>query len=295
VDEHEGFTGARSSGNVYRLTLKHYDPSKRYWLVADVRGTRPRDQKPGHTGCRGAIHFQQAMPPDWTVRLLAVEPLSIAEQPIAGAGKFSGKGIRVGVIQGGYGSEGILNWLKKQQGVAVLPVAVGALRTGECQVIIYPQLRWQAIPTDFIRELEAFVRAGGGLITTHDAVGYRNHPELLGEVCRGGSGHVRDAAWRLAATAGELGRGLPPNRNLTRGYYDQVELIPGTAGRIVAVSSETGKPMTLAGTAGKGRYVACGLLLGTDAKGEEAAPTKDEARLLLNAIRWCAGGSAKAK
>jgi hypothetical protein len=50
VDKHEGFTGARSRGNRYRFKLQYHDPNKRYWLIADVRGTRPQDQKPGHTG-----------------------------------------------------------------------------------------------------------------------------------------------------------------------------------------------------------------------------------------------------
>jgi hypothetical protein len=233
------------------------------------------------------------MPPDWTVQLLSTKPMSATEKPIVGMKKFAKKGIRVGVIQGGYGADGILKWLQKRTDVDALPVAVGALRTGECRVIIYTQLRWDAVPSELGRQLEAFVRNGGGLIMAHDAVGYRKHPPLLTSVCKGGSDHVRGQGWRLAPTAGELGKGLAADTDLTRGYYDQVELSPGPAARIVAISSGSGKPVALAGPVGKGRCLACGLLLGTDAKGEDAAPTKDEATFLLNAIRWCAGNSKK--
>ena len=47
--------------------------------------------------------------------------------------------------------------------------------------------------------------------------------------------------------------------------------------------------MVVAGQLGKGRYVACGLLIGFSADGKEHVPTPDEATLLVNAIRWCAG------
>ena len=46
----------------------------------------------------------------------------------------------------------------------------------------------------------------------------------------------------------------------------------------------------LAGTAAKGHYVACGLLIGTDVKADEAPATESEATLLVNAIRWGAAG-----
>jgi len=55
----------------------------------------------------------------------------------------------------------------------------------------------------------------------------------------------------------------------------------------IAVSEKTGKPVVVAGQCGKGRYVACGLLIGLSADHQEVPPTSDEAKLLLNAIRWC--------
>lgn len=50
ADRHSGSTGAHSTGNVYSLVLREYSPQMRYQIVADVRGTRPQDQKPATPG-----------------------------------------------------------------------------------------------------------------------------------------------------------------------------------------------------------------------------------------------------
>jgi len=135
--------------------------------------------------------------------------------------------------------------------------------------------------------LEAFVLAGGGLIATHDAVGYRQMPRLLAAVCAGGSGHVREENWKVSA-AHPVTQGLTPGAVLAQAYYDHIELQAGAAGTVVAVSEKSGRPVVVVGEPGKGRYVACGLLPGFSADAQEAPPTADEARLLLNAVRWCA-------
>jgi len=82
--------------------------------------------------------------------------------------------------------------------------------------------------------------------------------------------------------------GLPKDRALSQGYYDHVQLKCGKDGQALAVSQESRKPVVVAGAFGQGRYVACGLLIGLNPDNEETPPTTDEAKLLLNAIRWCA-------
>jgi len=286
VDRHEGFTGARNRGNVYRLHLDRYDPAKRYWLVANVRGTPLKVQKPGHVGCYGEVQMMRVPPPDWSVRIMSTKPLTEQEMPVAGKVPFKGVGVPVGVIDGAYGSAGILTFLKKQKGVDAVLVSAGDLRTKECRVIVYPQLRWEGTPPDLIRRLEAFVAAGGGLVTAHDAVGYRSSPKILTDVCAGGVAHTKGATWKVRAANHPLMAGLAVGNELTRSYYDQIELETGPAGTSVAVAAQSGKPVVVAGTHGKGRYVACGFLLGCDADGKDAPPSPDEARLLLNAVRW---------
>ena len=147
-----------------------------------------------------------------------------------------------------------------------------------------------AVITELSRKYGAdprFVLAGGGLIATHDAVGYRQMPRLLAAVCAGGSGHVREENWKVSA-AHPVTQGLTPGAVLAQAYYDHIELQAGAAGTVVAVSEKSGRPVVVVGEPGKGRYVACGLLPGFSADAQEAPPTADEARLLLNAVRWCA-------
>jgi hypothetical protein len=142
-------------------------------------------------------------------------------------------------------------------------------------------------PDALAGELEAFVRAGGGLVTTHDAVGYRGMPGLLTDVCKGGVSHVRDETWKVSGTH-PVTADLATDRALPQSYYDHIELDPGPSGTVVAVSEKSGRPVVIVGASGKGRYVACGLVPGLSADVQEVLPTDAEGRLILNAIRWCA-------
>ena len=286
VDEHVGSTGHKSTGNVYTLTLDSYDPDGRYLVVGRIRGTRPQDQTPGRTGCSGAVYLRRHRDADWQVRVMSISPLSGAETGTAAGLAFSGKGIRVGVVVGGYGSDGVLELLKDSEGIDALPIGLGHVRTRECQVIVLPQFRSGMVPPGLAEQVETFVRQGGGLLATHDAVGYRSMPVLCKDICAGGDEHVRQESWE-ATTDHPLTAGLPRDKALTQGYYDHILLRAGPKGRVVATGETTGKPVVVAGAVGKGRYVACGLLPGLSADSQEVAPTPDEARLLLNAIRWC--------
>ncbi|MBT3291951.1 MAG: hypothetical protein HN380_31705 [Victivallales bacterium] len=219
---------------------------------------------------------------------MSTRPLSAKERPVPGKIAFKGTGIRVGVVASGYGSEGILQTLRKAKGIDAVPVATGHLLSDKCQVIILPQMRSTPPPAKTIAALEAFVKQGGGLITTHDAVGYRTMPKLLTSVCAGGTQHPKDERWRFADPKHPLAYDLPTDKVLTQVFTDHVQLAPGPAGKVIAVSEKTNQPVILAGTVGKGRYIACGLLIGTNAKADEAPAKSPEARLLLNAIGWCA-------
>ena len=287
VDQHTGVTGARSTGNVYQLALTRHDPRLRYFIVADVRGTAPQAQQPGRTGCEGTIWLERELPVDWQYQIMTTQPTAATETRLG----FSGQGLKVGVIGGGFGSEGILELLRKTEGLDAAPVGLGDFESHNCAVVILPQMRY-AVSDSFARRFEEFVRQGGGVISTHDAVGYRNQPSICASVCTGGTAHTRPGTWKVAATH-PLTAGMSADKPLSRGYYDQIELAAGPAGTAVAVGETTGKPVVVAGAFGKGRYVACGLLLGMEhdqfgSGDREAAPTPDEARLLLNAIRWCA-------
>ena len=136
-----------------------------------------------------------------------------------------------------------------------------------------------------------FVRAGGGLITTHNAVGYRGHPLLLTDVCAKGIEHVRDEEW-IADAEHPVTRGIQLNTALPHSYFDHIELECGPKGLTLARAAQSRRPVVICGEPGKGRYVACGLAIGL-ARDEETPPKGAEKTLLENAVRWCAGALAQ--
>ena len=288
VDEHPGHARSRSYGNVYQLNLPQHDPALRYFIVARVRGTSPRDMTPERTGCGGKVWLEREIPLDWQFQIMTVAPGAEVEPKLT----FSGTGLKVGVVAGGYGSEGILELLRKTKGLDAAPVGIGSFASHNCRILVFPQMRY---PTSeaHARTVEEFARNGGGVITTHDAVGYRRHPKIFESVCGGGVARTRSGTWQTAGNH-PVTKGLPVGRALSRGYYDQVEMQNGVDGTVVAVGQASKAPVIVVGPFGKGRYVACGLLLGMEhdpfgGGSREAPPAPDEAGMLLNAIDWCAG------
>jgi len=292
VDEHPGSTGHRSKGNVYAFKLDAHDPVGRYLLVAKVRGTRPQDQTSGRTGCSGVVYFQRERDPDWQVRLMNVKPLSEAEAGTTLRTKFTGKGIRVGVIIGGYGSEGILKLFKESKGIDALPIGIGDPRREKCQVVILTQFKSAMVAAGFSDQMMDYIKRGGGVIATHDAVGYRAMPNVCPAVCGGGVEHVRHESWKVAMEH-PVTSSLPRDTVLTQSYYDHIQLKPGPKGTVLALSETTKQPVVVAGTFGKGRYVAFGLLPGFSGDNQEVLPTPDESTFLLNSVRWCVSEERK--
>jgi hypothetical protein len=137
-----------------------------------------------------------------------------------------------------------------------------------------------------ISAIQKFVRRGGGLVTTHDAVGYRGHPSLITEVCAKGVAHVRDKQW-IAVKEHPVTDGIELNKTMSHTYYDRIELKAGPNGTVLAKAPSSSRPVVIAGAAGKGRYGACGLLIGITAGNKSITPTGAEATLLLNAVKWC--------
>jgi len=288
VDEHKGSAAARNKDNVYLVTLKKYDPDVRYFVVADIRGTCSVGKPANRRGCNGTVSMKARLPKDWKDKLGKARPLSDDEMLQRNKPKFTGKGLRVGVAQAGYGSGSILALLRSASGMDAQPLA--ALYPDEfkaCQVIVLPQPRTMVPPGDeLVAAIENFVRSGGGLITTHDAVGYRGQPPLLTDICVKGVEHVKDARW-VVVTEHPVTKGIPVNQPLPQSYYDHIELECGPKGTVLARAAESKRPVVVCGESGKGRYVACGLALGLESDNKETPPSGPEKLLLENAVRWC--------
>lgn len=204
----------------------------------------------------------------------------------ASAPRFDTTGLHVGVLSDGYGSEGILKALAGVAGVEAKTVyKLDAANLAACRVLILPQRQAAGAP-EYGAALGAvtdFVRRGGGLLVTHDAVGARQHPAPFADVCAG-VGPVKLTEARVAAdhpiTAGlQLGQAVPHS------YYDHIALKPGEGAAAILDDAE-GNPVLVAGEVGEGRFVANGMCTGLGPGDAETPPTGAELTVLINAVRW---------
>ena len=122
VDEHNGSAACQNKGNVYTVKLAKHDPAAKYFIVAKIRGTCQFKQKPGRKGCNGTVLMQTKLPDNWREMIESAKPLTDEELATQQAGKFTGKGLRVGVLQGGYGAAGIVKALRKVKGIDAQPI-----------------------------------------------------------------------------------------------------------------------------------------------------------------------------
>jgi hypothetical protein len=208
--------------------------------------------------------------------------------------RFTRGGLRVGVAVGGYGSSALLDALRKAPGIDAMRLyRLTPEFLAACQAVVLPQPRQAGATTpEVVEALRRFVAGGGGLLATHDAPGYRAHPALIPEVCRGGTDRIEGTTWQAArrhpATSGlALGRAAPHS------YYDFIALAPGPSGQAVAEGlakdARRRAPVLVCGNLASGRYAACGLALGLATGDKEAEPSGRELRLFLNTVRWLAG------
>jgi len=293
VDEHEEIAYYPwSTKTGYMLNLEKYDPDSRYFIVADAKGQCYKDD------CAGSAYLRMPVPTGSTLSDIADKFRPVPDKEfqelaqarvLARTVKFKGKGLRVGVVKDSYGGTSILNQLRaiKKIDAQALPWPLDNSVINACQVIVLPQPQYITGPL-VAKELEKFVYGGGGLITTHDAVGYRKQPLLITDICARGVRHIiPDKQWMIVKEH-PVTKGIDLNTPLFHIYYDHIEVECGPRGTILAKAPQTGEPVVVAGVYGKGRYVACGLLIGSvGIITQDDAPAGAEKILLENAVKWC--------
>ena len=215
-----------------------------------------------------------------------------------------GEELRVGVYSG-VGQEGILAGLADVDGIEAQALGnFSASSLGECDVVIWPHGRLISVDRTRLWRvlLTEYVRAGGGLILTHDAVGgsgAMGEQPLFGDIARSpGYAKRKDKTVLLKAPGADhaLAAALPDK--LTHAYYDHMALMAGPDGKAVMVD-EDGDPVVVAGAFGKGRAVLMGNLPGykgtktwlANGRSEEtdqgpAAVKGGELAMLAASIRW---------
>jgi len=204
-----------------------------------------------------------------------------------GPPQFSTDALHVGILGGGYGATGIKSWLRGIDGIEIKQMGrPSAKMLKPCQVAIIPQpLSPDVIKKADAADLRAAVKAGMGLVVTHDAAGFRDHPIIIPEICAGGKDKNRQTQWRVAAEH-PVTAGIDPSVAHGQSYYDQIMLLPGKTGTVIAKQDVGDEAIAIAGEFGSGRYVAIGLAVGLSADTDDIAPEGAEARLMLNAVKW---------
>ncbi len=196
----------------------------------------------------------------------------------------------VGVVANGYGSDGIMQALAELDSVEVQIVRQLVPEfLAPCDALILPQPRGgpEAMNAAAITALREFVRAGGGLLMTHDAVGMRGHPAVFPEIAAGGKEPVRQTTVAVVG-AHPIAAVYNAGAQFEHSYFDHVPVVPTGDATVVAVNAD-GQPVVAAGTAGQGRYVAWGMATGLGAGDAEVAPEGGESALLVGAVRWLVG------
>ncbi len=169
------------------------------------------------------------------------------------------------------------------------------------RVVVAPQLQDPSKWNEWIGPLRDWVAHGGGLLTTHDAVGYRRHAAIFPEVAKGHFHYYGKKEPYVAelciARAKPFTPGFRQGDRIALAYFDYITIEPGPAGRVLARGVETsetpfrsGGPAVVYGEVGRGRYVACGSLPGMlpDEQTIEP-PSGPERRLLTDCLRYLAG------
>ena len=201
-----------------------------------------------------------------------------------------GRGARVGVYERGYGAAKILAALaaRKYRAFALPRLDFATLKYAD--VVVIAQVRRTNDFNKARQDVDRFVVAGGGLLLTHDAVGYGKHTTLFPSIGTG----LRNPKLDKAKVSAEhpVTKGLAVGDRIAQGFrFDHVAISPGPEGAVL-VDNDLGNAVVVVGKVGKGRVVLCGMLTGvrgdrTDQAGKEAKITDGtELKLLLNAVDW---------
>ncbi len=220
------------------------------------------------------------------------ERAPVAENPQVPILVPEGPGARIGVYHLGLGAEEIVKAAGAGGMRAFTLPRLDTEAMGYADVIVIPQI---AGTVEFFNQarpvLRKFVENGGGILLTHDAVGYRAHQSVFPEVGVGLE-NVKDDRLQTAGRH-PAAAGIAPGTAFNPGFrFDHVAIKPGPAGTGLVVNAQ-GAAVLAAGKFGRGRVVLLGTLPGVagspkSSDGRPAAPVGVELEIVRNALRWLA-------
>ena len=218
---------------------------------------------------------------------------------------FTGKGLKVGVVQGGIGSTSMLKALREAEGIDAQPLTFEFLRgidgqntkivsplnkamIDQCQVLVLPlthRREGKRIDFSLTTYIAEFVNNGGGLIMTaglpkmaigkySDVCVFKRHSD---------SGVI--TPWQVTCEH-PVTAGIALQEEYTVTPYC-VDFTVGANGIALAENLETGNPTLVVGPHGKGRFVSCGMLIGATERSKDTKLTTEQNKLIINAVTWC--------
>ena len=200
-----------------------------------------------------------------------------------------GKGIKVGVYHRGLGAEGIIKALQKK-GFRVFSLPrIDTQSLDYADVVIIPQCESPIFFNHGIKDIRKYVKEGGGVLLTHDAVGYRAHKIAFPEIGKG----ITNPKLDLVKVIEEhpITYGLKKGEIFIHSYADHIALEKASLGKVL-IEDKRGYPVVIAGRLGKGKVVLNGMITGYASKkrgnfaGEEKKPEGGELKVLVNAVGW---------
>jgi len=206
------------------------------------------------------------------------------------AANISDDGSHVAVVLDGCGAAGIIGALtgaRQKYFPLFTPVANNPARH-PALIIAHPRAQIRAYNNGIAR-LRDYVKNGGAVMLTYDAVGYRGYKAAFPEI-GAGKQDVADAGVVVAADHA-ITSGMKAGGSFKHAYFDHIILEKGPQGTVICADTN-GRPVLVAGGFGKGKVILNGMIPGYasvkegEHAGKEKEPEGAERQLLLNAVNW---------
>ncbi len=228
------------------------------------------------------------------VRTFLGQPPRPVENPDTAIKVPPGEGPTIGIYHNSYNesSERLVEIFREQNLRAFMLPRLNSEALALCDMLIIPQCATARFFNDAAADVREFVEEGGGVMLTHDAVGYRSHNAMFPEIGTGVANPKLGTA--IVTQVHPVTGAFTVGDTIDYGYsYDHIAIEPGDSGEVVMADQE-GHATVVVGRFGQGKVVLNGMLPGQATLGnpspasEPKAPEGAELKFLTTALSWLA-------
>ena len=227
-------------------------------------------------------------------KLYTIAGIENAEVPIMVPKK---KGFKIAVYHSGYGAAELVKALNSSNKLnAFIVPRIGPEVFAASDVLILPQSTQQSYFNGSNKMIRSWIKKGGKVILTHDAVGFKKHKTHFPEIGQGISaigGPFPEKRFTevLVVAKSPIIASFKKDAVISHGYTDHIAIKPG-ANSTVLVKDKKGNPVLVVGKFGKGTVVLNGMMPGWVSIGSRAydgkagRPTKSELQIIMDIISY---------